>query len=82
MDNPWRRPATIKRIFWDATTGQPTHTLRGHTTRVKSVVWSPDGTRLASGSDDHTVKFGIRSLAGRQYRSIAMEASLRGRMEP
>ena len=32
------------------------HTYRGHTGPVESVAWSPDGTRLASASDDQTVR--------------------------
>ncbi len=31
-------------------------TLRGHNTSVRSVVWSPDGQRIASSSSDSTVK--------------------------
>lgn len=31
-------------------------TLEGHTDVVNSVSWSPDGTRLASGSDDSTIR--------------------------
>ena len=41
---------------WKAATGRPVGTLRGHTGNVNAVVWSPDGTRLASGSDDKTVR--------------------------
>jgi WD40 repeat protein/tRNA A-37 threonylcarbamoyl transferase component Bud32 len=33
---------------WDAATGQPVHTLRGHPSCVWGVAFSPDGTRLAS----------------------------------
>ena len=38
--------------------GRPCHlwTLRGHAAEVHSVVWAPDGTRLASASDDKTVR--------------------------
>ncbi|WP_255353347.1 hypothetical protein, partial [Nocardia sp. NRRL S-836] len=38
--------------MWDATTGQPIHTLTGHTERVRSVAWSPDNTRILTGSTD------------------------------
>jgi WD40 repeat protein len=42
---------------WDAEGGgQEILTLQGHTGTVNSVCWSPDGKRLASGSDDGTVK--------------------------
>ena len=37
-------------------TGELLSTLEGHLGSVRSVAFSPDGARLASGSDDHTIK--------------------------
>ncbi len=34
----------------------PAHGLQGHSWRVSSVAWSPDGRQLASGSDDCTLR--------------------------
>jgi hypothetical protein len=36
--------------------GEPLAVLEAHTDWVRSVAWSPDGARLASGSDDNTVR--------------------------
>jgi tetratricopeptide (TPR) repeat protein len=43
-------------IVWDAKTGREILTLKGHAGPVNSVAFSPDGTRLASASDDRSVK--------------------------
>jgi WD40 repeat protein len=45
---------TVK--VWDATSGQETLTLKGHTAWVLSVAFSADGQRLASASADESVK--------------------------
>ena len=43
--------------IWDAKTGEQIGSpLRGHSHRVNSVCWNNDGTKLASGSSDETVK--------------------------
>jgi WD40 repeat protein len=41
---------------WDAGTGRELHALQGHTCNVTRVVFSPDGQRLATASEDHKVK--------------------------
>lgn len=42
--------------IWDCDTGTPLHTLRGHTSWVLCVAYSPDDTILATGSNDRTVR--------------------------
>src|SRR6266852_1956459 len=41
---------------WDAADGSYVFTYRGHTDSVEAVVWSPDGTRIASASLDKMVQ--------------------------
>jgi hypothetical protein len=41
---------------WDAQTGSPLLELKGHTQLVESVVFSPNGTRIVTGSADKTAK--------------------------
>jgi hypothetical protein len=41
--------------LWDTTTAEELLVLQGSARRIKSVAFSPDGTRLAAASDDRTV---------------------------
>jgi len=41
---------------WNVATGQVEQTLKGHSHWVESVAFSPDGSKLASGSGDDTVQ--------------------------
>lgn len=41
---------------WDVATGNPIATLRGHTDRVETLVFSPDGKILASGGEDRSIR--------------------------
>ena len=42
--------------LWDLASGQVTKTLEGHEECVKCVTFSPNGSQLASASDDETIK--------------------------
>lgn len=43
-------------IIWQVTTGEILHVLKGHTSSVSSVAFSPDSNLLATGSDDKTIR--------------------------
>jgi WD40 repeat protein/serine/threonine protein kinase len=49
-----KRLASDEKV-WDAQTGKELLSLKGHASSVYSVVFSPDGTRLAGVSEDNTV---------------------------
>jgi WD40 repeat protein len=62
--------------IWDAESGQLLFTLEGHTSEVRGLAFSPDGTRLASAGSDATriwdVGLGQQALAFKgSYSSVA-----------
>jgi Tol biopolymer transport system component len=59
-----RQPGDVK--LWDVATETVRTTLRGHSRAATSIVFSPDGQSLISGSADTTVRFWDTS-SGREY---------------
>ncbi|MBC1242195.1 ribosome assembly protein 4, partial [Nostoc sp. 2RC] len=75
---------TIK--LWDVSTSKAIKTLTGHSSRVYSVVFSPDGKTLASASDDNTIKLwdvstskAIKTLTGHSSRVYSVVFSPDGK---
>jgi WD40 repeat protein len=55
--------------IWDAETGREIRTLEGHTDEVYGCAYSPDGTRVVSGSGDKTLKI-WEAETGREIRTL------------
>ncbi|MBI1291482.1 hypothetical protein GC173_09600 [bacterium] len=60
--------------LWDAETGEVVREFAGHTRTVESVAFSPDGTRVLTGSTDHTARLWdastgavLRTFTGHTY---------------
>ncbi|KAJ5091223.1 WD-repeat protein [Penicillium alfredii] len=54
--------------IWNVAQGTQQHTLRGHTNRVNTVAFSPDGSLLASGAQDQSIRLWNVSTGAEQRR--------------
>src|SRR5687768_13543004 len=64
--NPTSRPATRPAVQYP----DPVRVIRGHTSMVNSIAFSPDGTRLVSGSEDKTVRVWDLATGKEQHRFV------------
>ena len=66
-------PSSIGVWLYDANTGAEVNLLAGHTSVVRSVAFSPDGTKVAGGSFDRTIRlWDVRS--GKVIHTLAGHA--------
>ena len=56
-------------IVWDAQTGEPIFTLKGHANYVYTVAFSPDGSHLASAGEEGVVKV-WDAVTGQDIRTL------------
>jgi serine/threonine protein kinase len=61
-------------LLWDAKSGQAGTSFKGHTDTVNGVAFNPDGTLLASGSDDKTVRVWNTATGQELYRQTTMSS--------
>ena len=63
-------------VFGNGYEANPDCPVSGHSHWVLSVAWSPDGTKLASGSDDDTVRI-WEVATGKELSQLSCDPSVR-----
>lgn len=61
--------------IWNVETGKEIRKLEGHTNRVFSAAFSPDGERIVSASSDHTVRI-WNTLSGKEESANSIRVIL------
>jgi len=65
---------------WDAATGTSLAELKGHTRRVRSAAFSPDGARIVTASEDKTARVWESVPYRERYPAIAAMRATRARV--
>ncbi len=77
---PTTPPATT--ALATAPVGTILFTYRGHPAGVRSVAWSPDGKRIASGGDDYTLQVWNATTGTKLFTSGALDGSVTAAWSP
>jgi CubicO group peptidase (beta-lactamase class C family) len=68
VDDQWQDGTDFTLRLWDLDSGQEVQRFRGHTLWVRSVAFSPDGTRIVSASNDRSVRLWDRKTGAELKR--------------
>ena len=69
-----KKPVTIR--LWNALTGEHIRTMTGHSDKVTSIAFSPDGETLASGSEDNTIRMWDPDLGELKFGLIGQKGAI------